>query len=49
MDAVIYPNPDYSDSEGHLDAKVKYISEYPADEKNISLIQLSDIISLTLF
>lgn len=38
MDAVIYPNPDYSDSEGHLDAKVKYISEYPADEKNISLI-----------
>lgn len=36
--AVLYPNLDYSDSNGHLDAEVKYISKYPADERNTSLI-----------
>ena len=38
MNVTLYPNLNYSVNDTHLNGKIKYLSEYSADEKNIYLI-----------
>lgn len=38
MSVTLYPNLNYSVNDAHLNGEIKYISKYPADEKNISLV-----------
>lgn len=38
MSVTLYPNLNYSVNDAHLNGDIKYISKYPADEKNISLV-----------